>query len=130
MDYKAGDIICSSCGEVISDHVIDEGNETKFYMNDDDPHKTSRTSGLSETIGSLHTSFVTNSESVKRTLERAQKFSSDKKELQALAHMNIVSEMCCKMNLIGSIKVSPEHCVTECIIANLGRQNVGKILQL
>lgn len=106
LDYKAGDIICRDCGEVINDRVIDEGNEVKFYMNDDDPHKTSRSSGLAETIGSLQTSFVTNSDTVKRTLERAQRFSSDKKELQALSHMNAVSEMCSKMNLIMPIKVS------------------------
>lgn len=116
LDYKAGDVICRSCGEVINDRVIDEGNEVKFYMNDDDPHKSSRSSGFSESIGSLQTSFVTNSESVKRTLERAQKFSSDKKELQALAHMNIVSEMCSKMNLIGAIKV---RIVTTNFIARL-----------
>jgi transcription initiation factor TFIIIB Brf1 subunit/transcription initiation factor TFIIB len=115
LDYKAGDIICRECGEVINDRVIDEGNEVKFYMNDDDPNKSSRTSGFSESIGSLQTSFVTSSESVKRTLERAQRFSSDKKELQALAHMNTVSEMCSKMNLIAPIKVS----ITKlCILLN------------
>lgn len=105
-DYKAGDIICRDCGEVINDRIIDEGNEVKFYMNDDDPGKTSRSSGLAETIGSLQTSFITNSDTVKRTLERAQRFSSDRKELQALSHMNAVSEMCSKMNLILPIKVS------------------------
>lgn len=106
LDYKAGDLICRDCGEVINDRVIDEGNEIKFYMNDDDPHKTSRTSGMAESIGSLQTMFVTNSETAKRTLERAQRFSSDKKELQALSHMNAVTEMCSKMNLILPIKVS------------------------
>lgn len=106
LDYKAGDVICRDCGEVINDRVIDEGNEVKFYMNDDDPSKTSRSSGLAETIGSLQTSFVTNSDTVKRTLERAQRFSSDRKELQALSYMNAVSEMCSKMNLILPIKVS------------------------
>lgn len=105
LDYQAGDVICRGCGEVINDRVIDEGNEVKFYMDDDNPYKTSRTSGLSETIGSLQTAFVTNSEGFKRTLERAQRLSSDKKELQALANMNIVSEMCSKMNLIAPIKV-------------------------
>ena len=113
LDYKAGDVICRDCGEVINDRVIDEGNEVKFYMNDDDPSKTSRSSGLAETIGSLQTSFVTNSESVKRTLERAQRFSSDRKELQALSHMNAVSEMCSKMNLILPIKVSI-YCLCVC----------------
>ena len=106
LDYKAGDMICRNCGEVINDRVIDEGNEVKFCMNDDNPHKSSRTSGFSESIGSLYTSFVTNSETMKRTLERAQRFSADKKELQALAHLNKVSEMCSKMNLTGPIKVS------------------------
>ena len=94
LDYKAGDVICRECGEVINSRVIDEGNEVKFYKDDDDPQKSSRTSGLAESIGSLQTSFITNSETVKRTLERAQKFSSDKKELQALSHLNTVSEMC------------------------------------
>jgi transcription initiation factor TFIIB len=128
LDYKAGDIICSSCGEVIGDRVIDEGNEVKFYMNDDDPHKSSRSSGMSESIGSLQTSFVTSSESMKRTLERAQKFSSDKKELQALAHLNIVSEMCSKMNLIGSIKVSV-NLLGQLSASNPGRSD-GKTTQL
>ena len=111
LDYKAGDVICRDCGEVINDRVIDEGNEVKFYMNDDDPSKTSRSSGLAETIGSLQTSFVTNSDTVKRTLERAQRFSSDRKELQALSYMNAVSEMCSKMNLILPIKVSNLFCL-------------------
>lgn len=106
LDYKAGDVICRECGEVINGRVIDEGNEVKFYMDDDNPHKSSRTSGFAESIGSLQTTFVTNSETVKRTLERAQKFSSDKKELQALSHLSNVSEMCSKMNLILPIKVS------------------------
>ena len=105
-DYKAGDIICRDCGEVLSDRVIDEGNEVKHYADDDDPHKVSRTSGLAESIGSLHTSFITNSEIVKKTLERAQRFSSDQRELQALSSLNIVSEMCSRMDLIASIKVS------------------------
>lgn len=106
LDYKAGDVICRECGEVINGRVIDEGNEIKFYSDDNDRHKYSRTSGLSETIGSLQTAFITNSDTVKRTLERAQKFSSDKKELQALSHLSTVSEMCSKMNLILPIKVS------------------------
>lgn len=110
LDYKAGDVICRDCGEVINGRVIDEGNEIKFYADDNDRHKYSRTSGLSESIGSLQTTFITNSDTVKRTLERAQKFSSDKKELQALSHLSTVAEMCSKMNLILPIKVSIVMC--------------------
>ena len=106
LDYKAGDIICRQCGEVICDRIIDEGNDVKIYMDDDKPHRTSRTSGMAESIGSLQTSFITSSDAVKSTLERAQRFSTNKKELQALAHYNTVSEMCSKMNLSLPIKVS------------------------
>jgi transcription initiation factor TFIIB len=109
LDYKAGDVICRSCGEVVADRIIDEGNEVKFYMDDDDPHKSSRTSGFAESIGSLQTSFVTSSDSLKRTLERAQRFSSDKQELVALSSMHLVTEMCSKMNLTLPIKVSSSH---------------------
>ena len=46
IDYQAGDLICSNCGEIVSDRLIYEGNEVRIYADDDNGQQsTSRTSG-------------------------------------------------------------------------------------
>lgn len=109
LDYQSGDIICCNCGEIISDRIIDEGNDVHVYDNDSSTKKSSRSSGFAESIGCYQTSFVTsnsNNMNLVQSLERAQKLSSDPKELKVLMHMGLVNEMCSKMNLTVSIKVS------------------------
>lgn len=45
IDYQSGDLICSNCGEIVSDRMIYEGNEVRTYA-DDEGGQTSRTSGM------------------------------------------------------------------------------------
>ena len=59
LDYQSGDIICCNCGEIISDRIIDEGNDVHVYDNDSSTKKSSRSSGFAESIGCYQTSFVT-----------------------------------------------------------------------
>lgn len=109
LDYQCGDVICCNCGEIISDRIIDEGNEVHMYDNDSSANKSSRSSGFADSIGSYQTSFVAsnrNSLNLVQSLERAQKLSSDPREMKVLKHLYLVNEMCSKMNLTASIKVS------------------------
>ena len=44
LDYQAGDLICTSCGLVISGRMIDESDETRVYS-EDYKKKETRSSG-------------------------------------------------------------------------------------
>ena len=48
-DYQAGDQICSQCGLVVGDRVIDVGSEWRMFTNDSSPSNKSRV-GASENI--------------------------------------------------------------------------------
>ena len=45
MDYRAGDIICGSCGLVIGGRIIDESDETRTYA-EDSKNRETRSSGF------------------------------------------------------------------------------------
>jgi len=106
LDNKSGDVICEECGQISCGRFIDEGDEVKIYLDDHDPNKVSRTSGFSETFSSLQTSFVTSCEDTRRTLERAQRYSTDPNELKVMANIGNIGEMCSKLNLTQSVKLS------------------------
>jgi transcription initiation factor TFIIIB Brf1 subunit/transcription initiation factor TFIIB len=106
LDKKSGDVICNGCGVIVCGRIIDEGNEVRNYGNDDDKPKVSRTSGFSESVGSLQTSFVTRCEETKRMLERAQAFGTPVEEQHVLRNMGSVTEMCGRLELVPCIKVS------------------------
>ncbi|KAJ1405199.1 hypothetical protein B484DRAFT_310696, partial [Ochromonadaceae sp. CCMP2298] len=104
LDKKSGDVICNECGVIVCGRIIDEGNEVRNYGNDDDKPKVSRTSGFSESVGCLQTSFVTRCEETKRSLERAQAFSTPVEEQHVMRNMGSVSEMCGRLELVPCIK--------------------------
>ena len=130
VDYSAGDVVCSNCGEVNGSRIIDEGDEVHVY-NDDAAaggkrQKTSRTSGLADSLLSQHTTFVLSSspplaggpgsssqqhhrnQETKQALERAQRLSVDGKERAALRGYGAVGETCARLNIDStSIKVRP-----------------------
>ncbi|CAF4316500.1 unnamed protein product, partial [Adineta steineri] len=41
-DYRAGDMICSACGLVVGDRMIDVGSEWRTFSNDSDTKDMSR----------------------------------------------------------------------------------------
>jgi transcription initiation factor TFIIB len=41
-DYRAGDMICTECGLVVGDRVIDVGSEWRTFSNDKDSKDRSR----------------------------------------------------------------------------------------
>ncbi len=106
LDYKAGDIICRECGEIVSDRCIDEGNEVLSYADGDGKSQTSRSSGMVDMFGCMQTMFVNGPENLRKSLEKAQQMSSNRKEMTVLGNLNILNEMCAKLNLIRTIQVS------------------------
>lgn len=104
VDYKAGDVICGQCGVVQTSRLIDQGNEVRSYE-DDDGRTTSRTSGLSDSLGSSTVVFVAGPEKDRLILERARKAAANRKETTVLANLIVLNEFCAKMNLSPGIKV-------------------------
>ena len=130
LDYQSGDIICCNCGEIISDRIIDESNEVHVYENDTSTKKSSRSSGLSDSIGCYQTTFVSsnsNNNNLVQSLERAQKLSADPKEQKVLMHLSLVNETCSKMNLSTSIKVS-NACI--CVIIYYISTNLSSLFDV
>lgn len=105
IDYKAGDVICGLCGVVQSDRLIDQGNETNCYE-EDEGRSSSRTSGLAESLGSSTLLFVAGSEKDRLVLERAQRAAASRKENVVLAHLAQINGLSARMNLSPAIKVS------------------------
>lgn len=106
IDNRSGDVICSNCGEIISDRIINSSCEEIMYAEDHEAGKLTRTSGLGESLGSSETVLVGGLVNQKDSLERAQKASINRKEHSVLGHLFIVNELCAKMNLTATIKVS------------------------
>jgi transcription initiation factor TFIIB len=104
LEYSVGDVVCRECGIVVGSRMMDSSNETHNY--NDDSAVASRTSGVAESAGYLHTYFVSNSSSLQRSLEKAQLMSSDKKECKLIKKLPLVKETCSKMNLPNNITVS------------------------
>jgi transcription initiation factor TFIIIB Brf1 subunit/transcription initiation factor TFIIB len=109
LDFKAGDIICRNCGEIVSDRCIDEGNEVLSYSDGDGKSQASRSSGMVDMFGCMQTMFVNGPESLRKSLEKAQQMSSDKKEKSVFGNLNVLNEMCAKLNLIRTIQVSQSN---------------------
>jgi transcription initiation factor TFIIIB Brf1 subunit/transcription initiation factor TFIIB len=106
IDHCSGDVICSNCGEIISDRIINTACEEIVYADDHEAGKLTRTSGFGESLGSNETLLIGGLENQKEALERAQKAGIDRKEHSVLGHLFIVNELCAKMNLTSKIKVS------------------------
>jgi transcription initiation factor TFIIIB Brf1 subunit/transcription initiation factor TFIIB len=104
VDFRAGDVTCLECGVIQSDRLIDQGNEQRFYE-DDEGKKLSRTSGFGDSLGMYNTMFVRGSERDRTILERAQRTAINRKENAILGHLPMVNEMCTQLNLSSSIKV-------------------------
>ena len=49
-DYRAGDMICSMCGLVVGDRVIDVGSEWRTFSNDKGGEDRSRVGGPENTL--------------------------------------------------------------------------------
>ena len=49
-DYRAGDQICSECGLVVGDRVIDVGSEWRTFSNDQGGEDKSRVGGPENTL--------------------------------------------------------------------------------
>ena len=49
-DYRAGDQICSECGLVVGDRVIDVGSEWRTFSNDKGGEDKSRVGGAENTL--------------------------------------------------------------------------------
>jgi hypothetical protein len=47
-DHRAGDLICSDCGLVIGDRMIDVGSEWRTFSNDKDSKDMSRVGGVED----------------------------------------------------------------------------------
>lgn len=56
-DYHAGDMICSLCGLVVGDRVIDVGSEWRTFSNDKNSKDMSRV-GAAEVTHILHICLV------------------------------------------------------------------------
>jgi hypothetical protein len=112
VDLAAGDRVCRACGEVVSDRIIDERDETINHM-DDYFIKSSRTSGFSDSVVNLHTSFINGTEEVLSSLKKAQYLSTDKKDIFFMSSVGVVNEFCSRLNLFPSIKVSAGVFVAE-----------------
>ncbi len=74
VDYQAGDIVCTQCGEVLSDRIIDASDETIINTSKDgggDGKKSSR-SGWFSADGALDltTNFVCKNEATRKALEK------------------------------------------------------------
>ena len=62
---------------------------------------------MSESIGYLHTLFVKGgTEATRKSLEKAQNLTCNRKETTVINNRIIVKEMCSKMNLGSAIHVS------------------------
>jgi hypothetical protein len=53
----------------------------------------------------MQTVFVNGPETLRKSLEKAQQLSADKKEKSIIGNLGTVSEMCAKLNLIRPIQV-------------------------
>ncbi|CAF1178484.1 unnamed protein product [Adineta steineri] len=49
-DYRAGDMICSACGLVVGDRMIDVGSEWRTFSNDSDTKDMSRVGGAANPL--------------------------------------------------------------------------------
>lgn len=109
IDFKNGDIICTSCGIVQTDRLMDVGSEDIIYEDDDD--KMTRSSGLKDDNMNIgQTSFVVTSNTngqneTKRALERAMRENADRKEKMIIRNIILINECTSRMNLSRQIKV-------------------------
>jgi transcription initiation factor TFIIB len=107
IDYRAGDLICGQCGEILSDRLINSCNEEITYAEDAEiGQNRSRTSGHSEFFGSQESVFVCGPTELRKSLQRAQMLTASRKEKVILANIVLVNELCSKLNLNTTIKVS------------------------
>lgn len=109
IDYRGGDLICGQCGQILSDRLIYQGNEEMKYSEDYEAGigaSRSRTSGKSHYYGCEITSWKEGPEELRKTLERAQNLTLNRKERIISSSIGLVNELACKLNLTTTIKVS------------------------
>ena len=54
-DYRAGDMICSECGLVVGDRVIDVGSEWRTFSANDKNNKVVRAASVVENVNNIST---------------------------------------------------------------------------
>jgi len=107
IDNRSGDVICSGCGDIFVGRFMNSGSEENVYAEDqENGRKLTRSSGLAESLGSTETILVAGPENERKALERANKLTVNRKEHAVLSHLFIVNELCTRLNLTPSIKVS------------------------
>lgn len=118
VDYRAGEIVCTNCGEVNQSRIVDERDEFIQYQDDDRPRSGgTRSSGMAETaIGYYYTTFDVNTgtENQRKLLTRLQYEMTDKTEINLVNNLDIVREICGQLHVPQDIKVSSFSCCKIC----------------
>ena len=134
-DYRAGDMICSECGLVVGDRVIDVGSEWRTFSNDKGGEDRCRVGGAENTLlGGSDLSTMIGPSTGAASLDssgnsiyqnRSNISSSDRTLLTAF---RTISTMCDRINLAKSISDSANSLFTKVHNAkNLkGRSNEAK----
>lgn len=101
-DYRAGDMICSECGLVVGDRVIDVGSEWRTFSNDKDSKDMSRvgsaenpllgSSDLSTLVGQASGAAGFNEDGTAKYTNRKSMTSSDRALLNAVKEINSMAD--------------------------------------
>jgi len=115
IDNKAGDRICTTCGEVQQGRLIDEDSEHRQYPDDADSKKQNaneRSSGNADSVSGNRFHFVGGTEENLAALSRSSYSVLDKRE-RAITHVtHACKEISYALNLTKCITVG--FLVSEC----------------
>ena len=120
-DYRAGDMICSECGLVVGDRVVDVGSEWRTFSNEKGGEDRSRVGGpenallggsdLSTMIGPARGAASLDSSGNSIYQNRRSISSSDRTLMNAF---RTISTMCDRINLAKSISDRANRYDTYC----------------
>ena len=102
-DTTRGDVICRGCGEVLTERLIDSSAEWRSFEEDEGrPAEGQRAERPSGAYGLSQTVFTGGTEAQRTAMQRAQQEVENKVEVKILHNLEIVKNICARLNLKGN----------------------------
>jgi len=106
-DPRAGDVICSECGLVIGERLVDVGTEWRNFSDDNgrsDQNRVGTAENLLFSTGDLTTMIWGNDENERRMQKMQQRINVSNHERTLREGFNVIREIGDKMHLVESIQ--------------------------